>query len=114
FISPRMDLCYRDLHFGGALFGAGAFIEDVVILGRMPGEDRNVKRVAKGNLAVGDAGSAEATRWYLASVATFMIPAGVQMVLVPYLLAIELNQPAARYGLTQMAGQLPMLLFRLF
>jgi MFS family permease len=74
----------------------------------------NVKRVAEGNLAVGDAGSAEATRWYLASVATFMIPAGIQMVLVPYLLAIELNQPAARYGLTQMAGQLPMLLFLLF
>jgi MFS family permease len=57
---------------------------------------------------------AHATNWYLTSVATFMIPAGVQMVIVPYLLAIELNQPAARYGLTQMAGQLPMLLFLLF
>ena len=29
--------------------------------------------------------------WYLASVATFMIPAGIQMVLLPYLLAIELQ-----------------------
>jgi MFS family permease len=55
-----------------------------------------------------------AARWYLASVATFMIPAGIQMVLVPYLLAIELHQPAARYGVTQMFGQLPILLFLLF
>jgi MFS family permease len=52
--------------------------------------------------------------WYLSSVATFMIPAGIQMVLLPYLLAIELHQPAARYGVTQMFGQLPMLLFLLF
>jgi len=43
-----------------------------------------------------------------------MIPAGIQMVLLPYLLAIELNQPAARFGVTQMFGQLPMLLFLLF
>src|SRR5437016_2520573 len=43
-----------------------------------------------------------------------MIPAGIQMVLLPYLLAIELHQPAARYGVTQMFGQLPMLLFLLF
>jgi MFS family permease len=52
--------------------------------------------------------------WYLASVASFMIPAGIQMVLLPYLLAIELNQPAARFGVTQMLGQLPMLLLLLF
>lgn len=52
--------------------------------------------------------------WYLASVATFMIPAGIQMVLLPYLLAIELNQPAARFGVTQMLGQLPMLMLLLF
>jgi MFS family permease len=62
---------------------------------------------------VSQADSAHSTRWYLASVATFMIPAGIHMVLVPYLLAIELNQPAARFGLTQMAGQLPMLLLLL-
>ncbi len=55
-----------------------------------------------------------AAPWYLASVAAFMIPAGIQMVLLPYLLAIELHQPAARYGVTQMFGQLPMLLFLLF
>lgn len=51
--------------------------------------------------------------WYLASVATFMIPAGIQMVLLPYLLAIELNQPAERFGITQMIGQLPILVFLL-
>ena len=51
--------------------------------------------------------------WYLASVATFMIPAGIQMVLLPYLLAIELKQPAERFGVTQMIGQLPILLFLL-
>ena len=52
--------------------------------------------------------------WYLGSVATFMIPAGIQMVVLPYLLAIELHQPAARLGLTQMFGQLPTLVFLLF
>lgn len=53
-------------------------------------------------------------RWYLASVAAFMLPHGLQMVLLPYLLAIELQQPAARFGITQMLGQLPMLMFLLF
>lgn len=52
--------------------------------------------------------------WYFASVATFMIPAGIQMVLLPYLLAIELRQPADRFGLTLMFGQLPILMFLLF
>lgn len=51
--------------------------------------------------------------WYLASVATFMIPAGIQTVLLPYLLAIELNQPAERFGMTQMIGQLPILVLLL-
>ncbi|MCP5265164.1 MAG: MFS transporter [Burkholderiaceae bacterium] len=58
--------------------------------------------------------SPHASGWYLTSVASFMIPAGIQMVMLPYLLAIELQQPAARFGLTQMMGQLPMLLFLLF
>ena len=58
--------------------------------------------------------SNNAVGWYLGSVATFMIPAGIQMVLLPYLLAIELQQPAARFGLTQMFGQLPTLVFLLF
>jgi MFS family permease len=61
-----------------------------------------------------NADGARPAGWYLASVATFMIPAGIQMVLLPYLLAIELNQPAARFGITQMIGQLPILVFLLF
>ena len=56
----------------------------------------------------------QSAAWYLACVATFMIPAGIQMVLLPYLLAIELNQPAERFGMTQMIGQLPILVFLLF
>lgn len=52
-----------------------------------------------------------ASRWFLASVATYMAPNGMQMVLLPYLMAIELNQSAGRFGLTQMIGQLPLLLF---
>lgn len=52
-------------------------------------------------------------RWFLASVATYMVPNGIQMVLLPYLMAIELNQSASRFGLTQMLGQLPLMLFLL-
>jgi MFS family permease len=63
---------------------------------------------------VSETDNAQPAGWYLASVATFMIPAGIQMVLLPYLLAIELHQPAARFGVTQMLGQLPMLLLLLF
>jgi MFS family permease len=61
-----------------------------------------------------DGAKSHPAAWYLSSVATFMVPAGIQMVLLPYLLAIELHQPAARYGVTQMFGQLPMLLLLLF
>jgi MFS family permease len=51
-----------------------------------------------------------AERWYHASVAAFMMPAGIQSVMLAWLLAIELGQPAARFGVTQMLGQLPALL----
>ncbi len=54
-----------------------------------------------------------AARWFLASVATYMVPNGIQMVLLPYLTAIELHQSASRFGVTQMIGQLPLLLFLL-
>ena len=52
--------------------------------------------------------------WYFASVAAFMIPTGIQTVLLSYLLAIELHQPASRFGVTQMLGQLPVLVLLLF
>jgi MFS family permease len=42
-----------------------------------------------------------------------MIPSGIQTVLLPYLLAIELRQPADRFGVTLMFGQLPVLLLLL-
>jgi MFS family permease len=51
--------------------------------------------------------------WFLISVATYMIPNGIQMVMVSYLMAIELNQSPGRFGITQMIGQLPLLLFLL-
>jgi MFS family permease len=52
-------------------------------------------------------------RWYFASVSGFMVPLGIQSVLLSYLLAITLKQPAERFGITQMLGQLPMLLLLL-
>jgi MFS family permease len=58
-------------------------------------------------------GSSQQARWYFASVGTFMVPQGIQSVLLPYLLAIQLQQPAQRFGLTLMLGQLPMLLLLL-
>ncbi len=51
-----------------------------------------------------------AAGWYFASVAAFMIPTGIQSVLLSYLLAIELHQPAQRFGVAQMLGQLPVLM----
>ena len=48
--------------------------------------------------------------WYFTSVASFMIPAGIQAVLLPYLLAIQLHQGATRFGVIQMLGQLPLLI----
>ncbi len=51
--------------------------------------------------------------WFLASVATYMVPNGIQMVMLPYLMAIELNQSPGSFGFTQMVGQLPLLLFLL-
>jgi MFS family permease len=42
-----------------------------------------------------------------------MIPNGIQMVMLSYLMAIELKQPADSFGITQMVGQLPLLLILL-
>jgi len=53
------------------------------------------------------------SRWFLTSVVTYMIPNGIQMVMLSYLMAIELNQSAGSFGITQMIGQLPLLLFLL-
>jgi len=53
-------------------------------------------------------------QWYLASTAFFLIPGGIQMVLMPWLVAVFLHESAARLGLAQMAGQLPMVLLILW
>lgn len=50
-------------------------------------------------------------RWFLASVAFWMAPHGIQTVVLPYLMAIELRQSAGSFGITQMVSQAPMLLF---
>ncbi|MFN5511749.1 MAG: MFS transporter [Burkholderiales bacterium] len=55
--------------------------------------------------------SSPEARWFLASVAFWMAPHGIQTVLVPYLMAIELRQSAGSFGITQMVSQAPMLLF---
>jgi MFS family permease len=52
-------------------------------------------------------------RWFLTSVVTYMIPNGIQMVMLSYLMAIELKQAPGSFGVTQMVGQLPLLLFLL-
>ena len=52
-------------------------------------------------------------RWFLTSVVTYMIPNGIQMVMLSYLMAIELNQSPGSFGISQMVGQLPLLLFLL-
>jgi len=54
------------------------------------------------------------TGWYFAGIAAFFGSTGIQAVVLAYLLAIELNQSADRFGLTQMLGQLPLLLLLMF
>ncbi len=53
-------------------------------------------------------------RWYLTSTSSFLIPAGIQMVLFPWLVAVLLHEPAQRVGIAQMAGALPALFLILF
>ena len=49
-------------------------------------------------------------RWYMAGIATFVIPMGIQTILFPYLVAVELQQGPERLGIAQMSTQLPGLL----
>ena len=48
-------------------------------------------------------------RWYLASSACFLVPGGIQMVLFPWLVAVQLGESAEKVGIAQMAGQIPAL-----
>jgi MFS family permease len=47
--------------------------------------------------------------WYLATTAAAWFPAGIQLVLFPYLVVVHLEASAARVGVAQMASQLPVL-----
>jgi MFS family permease len=48
-------------------------------------------------------------RWYLCSIAAFLVPGGINMVLFPALVTLFLAESAERVGIAQMAGQLPSL-----
>ncbi len=52
--------------------------------------------------------------WYMAGVTTFVIPAGIQTILFPWLIAVQLGEPADRLGIAQMCTQLPGLALILF
>lgn len=49
-------------------------------------------------------------RWYLIGSGLFLLPGGIQIVLLPWLVAVLLHESPVRVGVAQMAGQLPMLL----
>ena len=53
-------------------------------------------------------------RWYLTSSALFVIPMGIGQLLLPWLLAIYLQESATRIGLAQMFAQLPVVLLVLW
>ena len=52
--------------------------------------------------------------WYLVSSASFVIPLGVGQLLLPWLLAIYLEESATRIGLAQMIAQLPVVVLVLW
>ncbi|MFW6092422.1 MAG: MFS transporter [Pseudomonadota bacterium] len=52
-------------------------------------------------------------RWYLIATGCALAPAGVQLVLYPYLLVVVLEVTAVRVGIAQTAAQLPMLVLLL-
>lgn len=52
--------------------------------------------------------------WYMAGVTSFVIPMGIQTVLFPWLVAVQLQESASRLGIAQMSTQLPGLFLILF
>ena len=52
--------------------------------------------------------------WYLTSSACFVVPLGIGQLLLPWLLAIYLNESATRIGLAQMFAQLPVVVLVLW
>ena len=45
--------------------------------------------------------------WYMTGIATYVVPQGIQTILLPWLVAVELKESADRLGIAQMATQLP-------
>ncbi|MDP4598255.1 MAG: MFS transporter, partial [Pseudomonadales bacterium] len=52
--------------------------------------------------------------WYLGGVTGFVIPLGIQAILFPWLVAVQLQESAERLGLAQMSTQLPAIFLILF
>ena len=52
--------------------------------------------------------------WYLAGVGTFIVPMGMQTILFPWLVVVQLHEGAERLGLAQMCTQLPAIFLILF
>jgi MFS family permease len=52
--------------------------------------------------------------WYMAGVTSFVIPIGIQTILFPWLIAVQLHESADRLGIAQMSTQLPGLFLILF
>lgn len=52
--------------------------------------------------------------WYLAGVGTFIVPMGIQTILFPWLVVVQLHEGAERLGLAQMCTQLPAIFLILF
>ena len=46
-------------------------------------------------------------RWYMIGVTSFVVPMGIQAILFPWLIAVQLEESAERLGLAQMAMQIP-------
>ena len=45
--------------------------------------------------------------WYMTGIATYVVPQGIQTILMPWLVAVELQESADRLGIAQMMTQLP-------
>ena len=45
--------------------------------------------------------------WYMTGIMSYVAPFGIQMILFPWLIAVQLQESAARLGIAQMTTQLP-------
>ena len=52
--------------------------------------------------------------WYMTGIATYVVPQGIQTILLPWMVAVQLRESADRLGIAQMMTQLPGLFLILF